>query len=143
MHSANANMRYLLYGNTSSNISAEECGYVNQYTNFTEKCLFVQNNTECQDTDGYINYVETLYCTFEGGKQWEGIVLYVLWLLMLFVGLGIAADDFLVPNLETISKMLRYTCLKSIFHSVNSFINLTRHQNINVSFIGCHQILPE
>ena len=107
-------MRYFLYGNTSSNLSAEECGYVNHYTNNTEKCLFVQNNTECQDSDGYINYVETLYCTFEG-KEWEGIMVYVLWLGVLFVGLATAADDFLVPNLETISKMLRYKPIIKVY----------------------------
>ena len=107
-------MRYFLYGNTSSNLSAEECGYVNHYTNNTEKCLFVQNNTECQDSDGYINYVETLYCTFEG-KEWEGIMVYVLWLGFLFVGLATAADDFLMPNLETISNMLRYNQIIRIY----------------------------
>ena len=105
-------MRNFMYGNSSNNISAEECGYVNHYTNSTDKCLFVQNNTECQDTDGYINYVETLYCKFEG-EEWEGIILYVLWLGVLFIGLATAADDFLVPNLETISKMLRYNKILS------------------------------
>ena len=91
-----------LYGN----VSDAECGAVNQYHNASDKCTFVQNNTECQDTDGYINYVQTLYCSFEGYEA-GGIAAYVVWLGVLFIGLATAADDFLCPNLEAISKTLR------------------------------------
>ena len=89
-----------------SNITDQDCGYVNNIQNISEKCAFVQNNTECQDVDGYINYVETLYCKFEGDEA-GGIILYVVWLGGLFIGLATAADDFLCPNLEAISKTLR------------------------------------
>lgn len=92
--------------NMSSNAS-DECGYVNHIQDGAEKCAFVQNNSECQDVDGYINYVETLFCKFEGDEG-GAIFLYVLWLLVLFIGLATAADDFLCPNLEAISKTLRY-----------------------------------
>ena len=89
-----------------SNLSDLDCKFVNNFTNAAEKCAFVKNNTECQDVDGYINYVQTLYCNFEGDEA-GGLILYVLWLLVLFVGLATAADNFLCPNLEAISKTLR------------------------------------
>ena len=87
-------------------MSEAECGEVNNFTTVLEKCDFVKNNSECQDVDGYINYVETLYCTF-GANEAGGIILYVVWLAVLFIGLATAADDFLCPNLEAISKTLR------------------------------------
>ena len=139
-------MQYISCGNTSSNFSAEECGYVNHCTNNTEKCLFVQNNTDCQESDGYINYVETLYCTFEG-KEWEGIMVYVLWLGFLFVGLATAADDFLMPNLETISNMLRYNQIIRLYiialeYAKSNKWSFSFYELYNI-FLGCHLTLPE
>ena len=79
---------------------------MNNYTTAAEKCAFVQNNSNCQDVAGYVNYVQTLYCDFEGYEA-GGLVLFVLWLAVLFIGLATAADHFLCPNLEAISKTLR------------------------------------
>ena len=93
--------------NNMSNISDLDCKFVNNFTSAVQKCDFVKNNTECQDVDGYINYVQTLYCNFEGAGEAGGIMVYVVWLGVLFIGLATAADDFLCPNLESISKTLR------------------------------------
>ena len=62
-----------------SNLS-DDCNFVNNITNDAEKCDFVKNNTECQDVLGYINYVQTLYCDFEGGIA-GGIILFALGVL--------------------------------------------------------------
>jgi sodium/potassium/calcium exchanger 6 len=61
----------------------------------------------CQDEHlGYFNYLQFYYCA---SNQWETlkrIVIIVFWLGLLFFTIGIAASDYLCPNLSTISKML-------------------------------------
>merc|ERR1712223_1042998 len=67
------------------------------------------NNTECQDVDGYLNYVEILYCQFGGEPQMAiaAMLVFLIWLCILFTGLAISADDYFCPNLASISKTLR------------------------------------
>ena len=84
----------------------QSCNSVHSYTN---QCEFVRNNSNCQDYSGYINYVEVLYCNFDGdaGSRSGALILFVTWLGVLFIGLGKAADDYLCPNLAVVSKKLR------------------------------------
>jgi hypothetical protein len=44
----------------------EECKHVHDFNGTLAQCDFVQNNEHCNDTDGYFNYVEILYCDFGG-----------------------------------------------------------------------------
>ena len=85
-----------------------DCNHV-RTLNYTDQCGFVMNNTECQDVDGYLNYVEILYCQFGGEPQMAiaAMLVFLIWLCILFTGLAISADDYFCPNLASISKTLR------------------------------------
>ena len=87
--------------------SVEECKHVHDFNGTQAKCDFVQNNEHCNDTDGYLNYVEILYCDFDGSEAYLAIFTFALWICILFIGLGVSADDYFCPNLAIISKTLR------------------------------------
>jgi len=87
--------------------SIEECKHVHDFNGTLAQCDFVQNNEHCNDTDGYFNYVEILYCDFGGTLAPLAIFIYALWLIVLFIGLGESADSYFCPNLAIISKTLR------------------------------------
>ena len=63
-----------------------------------------------QESDGYLNYVEILYCHFGGNPQMAilAMSIFLVWLCILFIGLAISADDYFCPNLASISKTLRW-----------------------------------
>jgi len=85
-----------------------DCNHVRDL-NYSQQCDFVQNNEECSESDGYLNYVEILYCQFGGNPQMAILAMgiFLLWLCILFIGLAISADDYFCPNLASISKTLR------------------------------------
>ena len=68
------------------------------------------------ESDGYLNYVEILYCQFGGNPQMAILAMgiFLLWLCILFIGLAISADDYFCPNLASISKTLRWVKLCEI-----------------------------
>eukprot|EP00092_Neocalanus_flemingeri_P035003 GFUD01038087.1.p1 GENE.GFUD01038087.1~~GFUD01038087.1.p1 ORF type:complete len:573 (+),score=74.19 GFUD01038087.1:326-2044(+) len=74
---------------------------------WSDRCYFVQNNDNCQDVDGFINYVSILYCTFGKSLFPLAIIIYIVWLLVLFIALAVSADDYFCPSIEVISKVLR------------------------------------
>ena len=87
--------------------SNDSCQYVNSIVGSQSQCEFVQQNEDCQDSDGYLNYVEIIYCDFVDETYILPITLYALWLIVLFIALAVSADDFFCPNLASISKTLR------------------------------------
>ena len=89
-----------------ANGTEEDCQYVHHIAN-SEKCQFVQNNSNCQDSDGYVNYVQVLYCDFGVDKAYLAIGIFAIWIVVLFVALAISTDDYFCPNLASISKSLR------------------------------------
>ena len=82
------------------------CQFVHN-VNLSDKCDFVRNNSDCQDSDGFVNYVEVLYCEFGAEKAYGAIAVFALWIFVLFVALAISTDDYFCPNLASISKTLR------------------------------------
>lgn len=91
------------------------------------RCDFVSQNKDCE-VESFIDYVRFLYCTMDSDLHWVGILisvsscllvwlcmnwshgeyqLQIVWTLILFVSLGVAATDFLCPALFMISKSLR------------------------------------
>lgn len=87
-------------------VQAIQCREVND-VNVTEQCNFVLNQPDCHNDIGYVNYLSFMYCSFGPGTQLQAVGIAVLWLLVLFVGLGVTANDFLCPALFVISKNLR------------------------------------
>ncbi|XP_054158346.1 mitochondrial sodium/calcium exchanger protein-like [Oppia nitens] len=81
------------------------CQDVNLLNDSQQKCNFVKTVDDCLDTDGLISYVELTYCMI--GQPIYAVIVLFLWLLVLFTGLGVTADDFLCPALLVISRTLR------------------------------------
>jgi len=90
------------------NISTEgSCSNVNHFDDWEDKCYFVQHNDNCQDVDGFVNYVSVIYCTAGQSLFPLTVILYIVWLVVLFISLAVAADDYFCPAIEIISKTLR------------------------------------
>ncbi|XP_064462586.1 mitochondrial sodium/calcium exchanger protein-like isoform X2 [Ornithodoros turicata] len=75
--------------------------------NLTDKCEFVRMVPSCQPNMGYVNYLELMYCMLGPENVTYTVGLSVVWLLLLFVALGVTSGDFLTPALFVISKTLR------------------------------------
>lgn len=87
---------------------ADECDVVmNQSVN--KRCEFVKNTPDCRREDGLINYPFLTFCQFSPNLLPLAITLYAVWLLFLFLALGLAASKFFCPNLSAISSTLRLT----------------------------------
>ncbi|KAB5526073.1 hypothetical protein PHYPO_G00147490 [Pangasianodon hypophthalmus] len=90
-----------------------------------QRCEFVLNTTDCHVEGGFINYPWITFCLFPPKLLPLAIFFYVLWLLILFLILGLIASELLVlfstfkqgydvhrrfcPNLSAISFTLRLT----------------------------------
>ncbi|XP_055926230.1 mitochondrial sodium/calcium exchanger protein-like isoform X2 [Argiope bruennichi] len=70
------------------------------------KCNFYLNTQSCHGSDGKLDYMFFIFCHLQPESAWGGIALCVIWLLLLFIGLGVTADDFLCPSLVVITKTL-------------------------------------
>ncbi|CAG2118795.1 unnamed protein product, partial [Medioppia subpectinata] len=82
-----------------------KCQDVNFLNDSVQRCEFVNSVADCSDTDGLVSYVNLTYCMI--GNPIYGVIVLFLWLLVLFTGLGVTADDFLCPALLVISRTLR------------------------------------
>ncbi|XP_075541271.1 mitochondrial sodium/calcium exchanger protein-like isoform X2 [Dermacentor variabilis] len=76
------------------------------HLNASLQCDFVSSNEECHSDEQYLAYTTFVYCAFGSGQTVPGLVVLALGLLIMFVGLGITADDFLTPSLIVISDSL-------------------------------------
>uniref|UniRef100_A0A224YRY2 K+ dependent na+ca2+ antiporter n=1 Tax=Rhipicephalus zambeziensis TaxID=60191 RepID=A0A224YRY2_9ACAR len=76
------------------------------HLNLSQQCDFVYGNEECHSDEQYLAYTTFVYCAFGSGQTVPGLVVLALGLLVMFVGLGITADDFLTPSLIVISDSL-------------------------------------
>ncbi|CAN8015234.1 unnamed protein product, partial [Ixodes persulcatus] len=77
--------------------------------NLTDRCQFVRSVPSCEPNAGFIDYLEVIYCLLGPEKHLYTLGMSVVWLLMLFVALGITSGDFLTPALFVISKTLHIT----------------------------------
>lgn len=77
----------------------------------TEWCNFSLATADCDQDEGFIDYITTAFCTFPTTKSasWLGGVyaIYIVWLMYLFAMIGVSADSFFVPCLDWISKALK------------------------------------
>lgn len=74
--------------------------------NLTDQCTFVRSVPSCEPNMGFVDYLELIYCMMGPANHFYAVGLSVVWLLMLFVALGITSGDFLTPALFVISKTL-------------------------------------
>ncbi|XP_029103062.1 mitochondrial sodium/calcium exchanger protein isoform X1 [Scleropages formosus] len=88
--------------------AADECHLVMKL-NGSQRCLFILNTPDCSQEDGFISYLRVAFCSFPAHLFPLAIFLYALWLLLLFMALGLTASKFFCPNLSAISATLRLT----------------------------------
>ncbi|XP_055963221.1 mitochondrial sodium/calcium exchanger protein isoform X2 [Sorex fumeus] len=75
--------------------------------NASARCVFVRTNPDCHSPGGYLDYLAGIFCHFPAHLLPLAIVLYALWLLYLFLILGVTAAKFFCPNLSAICTSLK------------------------------------
>ncbi|KAM9393409.1 mitochondrial sodium/calcium exchanger protein isoform 2-T2 [Pholidichthys leucotaenia] len=74
-----------------------------------DRCAFVKNTSDCSMEDGFINYLDLAFCLLPPSLTPLTITLCMIWLVVLFLILGITASKFFCPNLSAISSTLHLT----------------------------------
>ncbi|XP_063967748.1 mitochondrial sodium/calcium exchanger protein-like isoform X4 [Lytechinus pictus] len=82
------------------------CGDYHTLNSSAKKCEFIQTNGDCQNSDGFINYLQVVYCSFPGLRP-LGLVCLGLWLIYLLITLGVTAEVFFCPNLDVMARTLK------------------------------------
>ncbi|MED6255253.1 hypothetical protein ATANTOWER_006739 [Ataeniobius toweri] len=88
-----------------SESSSDACDLVMNYS-APERCAFVKRTPDCSVADGFINYLKLAFCLLPPNLTPLTITLCIIWLLVLFFILGLAASKFFCPNLSAISSTL-------------------------------------
>lgn len=88
--------------------SNDECDLVMNLS-AADRCAFVKNTPDCNMEDGFIHYLHLAFCLLSPNLTPLTITLCMIWLLFLFVILGLAASKFFCPNLSAISTSLHLT----------------------------------
>ncbi|KFM82683.1 Sodium/potassium/calcium exchanger 6, partial [Stegodyphus mimosarum] len=74
--------------------------------NVSVQCMFAMTAEDCVEIIEYLDYNYYVFCSF-GFKRIAPITtILVIWLLMLFIALGVTSNYFLCPALFTISNHL-------------------------------------
>ncbi|XP_077995463.1 mitochondrial sodium/calcium exchanger protein-like [Glandiceps talaboti] len=84
-----------------------ECRDFHQLNTTDGKCWFIRNTSDCDSDDGFINYLEFVYCDFSSHLVPLAFVILFVWLIFLFVALGTTAEDYFCPALTVISHTLK------------------------------------
>lgn len=75
--------------------------------NVSDCCHFIHTNPDCSGPQGYLDYLGGIFCYFPPHLLPLAIALYALWLLYLFLILGVTAAKFFCPNLSAICTSLK------------------------------------
>ncbi|TDH12731.1 hypothetical protein EPR50_G00050140 [Perca flavescens] len=86
----------------------DECDLVMNLS-AADRCAFVKNTPDCNMEDGFINYLQVAFCLLPPNLTPLTITLCIIWLILLFIILGLAASKFFCPNLSAISTSLHLT----------------------------------
>lgn len=84
-----------------------ECSYLHHLNGSENRCHFIKSNGSCEMSEGFIQYIKIPYCSFPTKLVPLAFFLLFLWLVFLFITLGLTADDYFCPSLQVISKTLR------------------------------------
>ncbi|XP_060049023.1 mitochondrial sodium/calcium exchanger protein isoform X3 [Erinaceus europaeus] len=77
------------------------------HLNGSERCHFIQTTADCRSSGGYLDYLAGIFCLFPPSLLPLAVTLYALWLLYLFLILGVTAAKFFCPNLSAIATTLK------------------------------------
>ncbi|KAK9522707.1 hypothetical protein VZT92_019154 [Zoarces viviparus] len=86
----------------------DECDLVMNLS-AADRCAFVKNTPDCNMEDGFINYLHVAFCLLPPNLTPLTMTLCIIWLLFLFIILGLTASKFFCPNLSAISTSLHLT----------------------------------
>ncbi|XP_051489580.1 LOW QUALITY PROTEIN: mitochondrial sodium/calcium exchanger protein [Apus apus] len=75
--------------------------------NSSDWCHFIRSNPDCRLEGGFLDYLQGVFCVFPPRLLPLAVTLYALWLLYLFIILGVTAEKFFCPNLSAISTNLK------------------------------------
>jgi len=68
-------------------------------------CLYVSCVESCLPEDGFVNYMKLPFCSMQGSVA-GAVPVLILWLFVLFLALGLVADNFFCPCLASVSDSL-------------------------------------
>eukprot|EP00056_Hartaetosiga_gracilis_P005052 m.80796 g.80796 ORF g.80796 m.80796 type:complete len:729 (-) comp12032_c0_seq5:116-2302(-) len=77
----------------------------NHFSDYNDTCAFVREAEACAVDGGFINYLELPFCVLH--SEAGAIVILLLWLIFLFIALGVTAEEYFCPALSVISDTLR------------------------------------
>ncbi|NXR31593.1 NCLX protein, partial [Zosterops hypoxanthus] len=83
--------------------------------NSSEWCHFIRTNPDCRLDGGFLDYLDGVFCVFPPRLLPLAVTLYALWLLYLFIILGVTAEKFFCPNLSAISTNLKLSHNVAVF----------------------------
>ncbi|NWH38371.1 NCLX protein, partial [Chloropsis hardwickii] len=83
--------------------------------NSSEWCHFIRSNPDCRLDGGFLDYLDGVFCVFPPRLLPLAVTLYALWLLYLFIILGVTAEKFFCPNLSAISTNLKLSHNVAVF----------------------------
>ncbi|NXA23752.1 NCLX protein, partial [Ibidorhyncha struthersii] len=83
--------------------------------NSSDWCRFIRSNPDCRLEGGFLDYIEGVFCVFPPRLLPLAVTLYALWLLYLFIILGVTAEKFFCPNLSAISTNLKLSHNVAVF----------------------------
>ncbi|NWT10919.1 NCLX protein, partial [Vireo altiloquus] len=101
-----------------------DCWEVRQH-NSSEWCHFIRSNPDCRLDGGFLDYLDGVFCVFPPRLLPLAVTLYALWLLYLFVILGVTAEKFFCPNLSAISTNLKLSHNVAVFSLTSSLHGVT------------------
>ncbi|KAH9363143.1 hypothetical protein HPB48_011889 [Haemaphysalis longicornis] len=81
------------------------CERVHDLNSTALRCSFVRTTADCHADESWLEYTTFVYCG--PWAPYLPVGAEVLWLLLLFLVLGMTADDFLCPALVVVSRTLR------------------------------------
>ncbi|XP_056458381.1 mitochondrial sodium/calcium exchanger protein isoform X2 [Gadus chalcogrammus] len=88
--------------------SRDQCDLVMNLS-AADRCAFVKSTEDCGLVDGFLSYLRLVFCLLPPNLSPLTVTLCMIWLLCLFVVLGLTASKFFCPNLSAISTTLRLT----------------------------------
>uniref|UniRef100_T1J5C7 Sodium/calcium exchanger membrane region domain-containing protein n=1 Tax=Strigamia maritima TaxID=126957 RepID=T1J5C7_STRMM len=97
--------KYLIPIGKFEHMAHPSCHDVHHFNDITSQCVFVRNNTDCQEVQGFINYIEFVFCAFS--SIIIPMFISFIWLILLFIIIGRTADDFFCPALDVIAKFFK------------------------------------
>ncbi|XP_077995406.1 mitochondrial sodium/calcium exchanger protein-like [Glandiceps talaboti] len=94
---------------SSTDVESLHCIDALDELNYTERCQYITVHPNCQNEDGFVNYLKITHCLFPDDEKlfYVSLIPLFLWLLYMFLALGFVAEKFFCPLLEVISKTLR------------------------------------